>query len=66
MARTQDRSLAGRLAAYLFAGRTFDWDRDFEAKIAALTPAQVNEAMRRYLDPARLSLVAAGDFKVQR
>ncbi|HEX5476702.1 MAG TPA: pitrilysin family protein [Burkholderiales bacterium] len=66
MARTQDRSLAGRLAAYLFAGRSFDWDRDFEAKIAALTPAQVNEAMRRYLDPARLSLVAAGDFKAQR
>ena len=63
MARTQDRALANRLSSYLFMKRTFAWDVDFEAKIAALTPAQVNAALRRYFDPAKLSLVAAGDFK---
>ena len=43
--------------------RTFAWDVDFEAKIAALTPAQINAALRRHIDPAKLSLVTAGDFK---
>jgi len=43
--------------------RTFAWDVDLEAKIAALTPAQVNAAVKRHFDPAKLSLVAAGDFK---
>ena len=63
MARTQDRSLASRLGSYLFVKRTFAWDIDFEAKIAALTADQVNAAMRRHLDPAKLSIITAGDFK---
>jgi zinc protease len=61
--RAQDRALAARLGTYLFAKRTFEWDRDFEAKIAALTPAEVNAALRRHVDPARVSFVKAGDFK---
>jgi len=63
LARTQDRALAGRAASYLFLGRTFAWDSELEAKIAALTPAQVNGALAKYIDPAKLSLVLAGDFK---
>jgi len=61
--RTQDRALAGRLGAYLFAKRTFAWDIDFERSIAALTPEQVNAALRRHIDPERLSVVTAGAFK---
>jgi predicted Zn-dependent peptidase len=34
-----------------------------EAKIAALTPAQINAAFRKHLDPAGVSIVKAGDFK---
>ena len=63
MARTQDRALANRLSSYLFMRRTFAWDVEFEAKIAALTAAQVNAALKRQFDPAKLSLVTAGDFK---
>jgi zinc protease len=63
LARTQDRALAGRIGSYLFIKRTFEWDIDLEARIAALTPAQVNDALRKYIDPAKLSLVMAGDFK---
>jgi zinc protease len=63
LARTQDRGLAARITSYLFLGRTFAWDTDLEAKITALTPAQVNAALAKYIDPAKLSLVAAGDFK---
>jgi zinc protease len=63
MARTQDRALVGRLGLYSFVKRTFAWDIEFESKIAALTPAEVNAAFKRHVDPARLSIVKAGDFK---
>ena len=63
LARSQDRSLAGRLGHYLFVKRTFAWDIEFEKKIAALTPEQVNAALRRHIDPARLAVVVAGDLK---
>jgi zinc protease len=63
LARTQDRALAGRVAYYLYLKRTFAWDIDLERKIAALTPAQVSAALRKHIDPAKLSLVMAGDFK---
>ncbi|HEX6265593.1 MAG TPA: pitrilysin family protein [Burkholderiales bacterium] len=63
MQRTQDRGLAGRLGHYLFVKRTFAWDLDFEARIAALTPAQVHAAVKRHFDPAKLSVITAGDFK---
>ena len=62
IARTRDVTLAGRLAWYLHLGRTFAWDIDFEARIAALTPEQVLAALRKHLDPNRLSVVVAGDF----
>jgi len=61
LARAQDHALASRLGHYLFVKRTFAWDVEFEAKIAALTPQQVNAALRRHIDPARLSVVVAGD-----
>jgi zinc protease len=63
LARTQDRALANRIGSYLFIKRTFAWDIELESRIAALTPAQVNDALRKYIDPAKLSLVMAGDFK---
>ena len=63
LARTQDRALAGRLASYLYIGRTFAWDIDLESKLAALTAGQVNAALAKYVDPAKVSLVFAGDFK---
>jgi zinc protease len=63
LARTQDRALAGRLGSYLFAKRTFAWDIEFESKLAALTREQVNAALRRHIDPERLSVVTAGAFK---
>jgi zinc protease len=63
LARTQDGALAGRLSNYLFLGRSFDWDVDFERRIAALTPQQLQDALRRHLEPSRLAVSKAGDFK---
>ena len=50
--RTEDGPLAGRLADYLTLDRTMAFDKDLEAKVAALTVAQVNEALRTNLKPA--------------
>jgi len=63
LARSQDRGIAGRLANYLYLGRTFAWDIDFEKRIAALTPDQVRDALRRHIDPKKLSFFKAGDFR---
>ncbi len=62
VARNQDAALAGRLASYLVLGRTFAWDAAFEARIATLSADQVADAMRRHIDPGKLSIVKAGDF----
>ncbi len=61
--RGQDGALAGRLANYLYLGRTFAWDVAFEQRLAALKPDEVRDALRRHLDLKNLSVLKAGDFK---
>ena len=60
VSRAQDNELAGRLNTYLFLDRTLKWDADVEAKIKALTPEQINAAMRRHMNPAKISIIKAG------
>lgn len=60
--RSQDPGLSRTLASYLFLGRTLGWDEEFEKKVAALTPEQIVAAMRRHIDPSKLTIVKAGDF----
>jgi zinc protease len=60
--RAQDPALAGKLSGYLFLDRTLAWDAALEQKIAALTPDQIAGAMRRHIDPSRITIVKAGDF----
>ncbi len=61
--RANDPELVGTLIARKFAGRTMAYDTKFEAAINALTADQVNAAVKKYLDPAKLSIIRAGDFK---
>jgi zinc protease len=60
--RAQDPELARKLANFLFIGRTMAWDGDLDKKLAALTPADVSAAMKRKIDPAKMTYVKAGDF----
>lgn len=60
--RTQDRELAARLAGQLWTGRTMAFNAELEAKVQALGVDQVNAALKKYLDPAKISIVKAGDF----
>ncbi len=62
VSRAQDNELASRLNNYLYLGRTLAWDADLEARLRALTPEQINAAMRRHIDPARMTIVKSGDF----
>jgi zinc protease len=61
VARTDDGNVAGAWTHYLDLGRTFAFSAQTESRIRAATREQVNAAIRRYLDPARLSVFVAGD-----
>ena len=61
-ARAQDGALASGWAFYLFTGRTFAFSKAFEDAVMRLTPADVLAALRKHIDPAKVSLVKAGDF----
>lgn len=61
--RADDSSLPGELLSLERWERTMDWDAQLEAKVAALTVQQVNDAMARHFDPASISIVKGGDFK---
>lgn len=60
--RTSESALAGKLAGYLFYGRTLEHEARLEQALKALTPEQVRAALARHLDGARLRVVKAGDF----
>jgi len=62
VSRAQDNELAGRLNNYLFIGRTLQFDSELDAKLQALTPEQIIAAMRRHIDPAKITIIKAGDF----
>ena len=61
--RSQDAGLARQLATNAQYGWTMQRQAEFEQKIAALTPAQINATVRKYVDPAQISYFKAGDFK---
>jgi zinc protease len=63
VARASDAGLLGQLASHEQLGRTMQWDEQLEAKIRALTAAQINAAFRKHIDPAALTIVKAGDWK---
>jgi zinc protease len=61
--RSEDSVLAAGWTSYLYRGKTYEWSREFEAKLMAVTVAQMNAAFRKVIDPSRLSVVMAGDQK---
>ena len=65
VARTSDGGLAAALADGLYVGRTMAYYADLEKKIAALKPQQVVETFKKRIDPKRLVIVDAGDFKAE-
>lgn len=62
VARTKDGALAALLESNAEAERTMKYAAEQEEQIRKLTVEQVNEAIRKYLNPDKLVVVAAGDF----
>jgi len=62
VSRSQDRELMGLLSANAYEDRRMSYQAELEQKVQALTPAQIVEALRRHMDPARLSVFKAGDY----
>jgi zinc protease len=58
-----DDFVAVELVNGLYVGKTFTYWKDLNAKIQKLTRAEVEAAAKKYLQPAKLAKVRAGDFK---
>jgi zinc protease len=63
LGRSQDASLVRTLATQAHNGWTMKRTEEHETFIAGLTPAQVNAAAKKYIDPSAFSIYKAGDFK---
>jgi zinc protease len=58
----QDKNVATQLVGQLELGRTMEFTAGLDRAIAAVTLEQANAAFRKYIDPARLATVYAGDW----
>ncbi|HEX7379252.1 MAG TPA: pitrilysin family protein [Pirellulales bacterium] len=61
--RTNDFQLASDLADTAYVGRTMEYYSRLEASVEKLTPQRVQQALKKHIDPKRLVVVVAGDFK---
>jgi zinc protease len=63
VSRTADASIAGQIVSNLHLGRSFAYAGEQDKRIAALTPEDVKLAFRKFIDPRKLVIIRAGDFK---
>lgn len=61
--RTEDASLAQDLVQQLDLNRTTAFDQQVEDKVRALSVAEINATLKKYVDPKKFSVVKVGDFK---
>jgi zinc protease len=62
MNRSSDGVVASTWTSYLDLDRSFtSYSLAFEDRIKSLTAAEVNAALRRHLDPSKMTVVIAGD-----
>ncbi len=63
VSRSSDGSIAGQISNNLHLGRTFSFTSEKEKRVAALTPADIQIAFKKYIDPEKLVIIRAGDLK---
>jgi zinc protease len=61
--RTTDDAIAAQIVSHMDIGRTFAHEAAQEKAILELTPQKVTEAFRKHVDPKKLVIIRAGDFK---
>jgi zinc protease len=62
VARTEDSELAKILESTLAADRTMEFYAKLEQRITELTPEQVRDTFRKYIDPKKILTAVAGDW----
>jgi zinc protease len=62
VSRARDGTLTSMLVSDLHYDRTMAWDADLEARVLALTPDAIREAMNRYIDLDAMTFMKGGDF----
>ena len=60
--RADDSAVAWAWTGHLERGRSFAWNGALDARGEALTLAEVNAAIRKWIDPTRIVWSLAGDF----
>lgn len=63
VSRSQDPEMVRRLRSHAHYDRTAAFDAELEKKVAALSSDQITAALRKYLDPAQITIIKAGDFQ---
>lgn len=63
VSRTGDSAIASQLVSNLYLGRTFAYSKTREEQINNLTGDAVRLAFKKYIDPNKLVILRAGDFK---
>ncbi|MEM9701572.1 MAG: pitrilysin family protein [Planctomycetota bacterium] len=62
VSRSNDAGLASALGGQLYNDRTMAFTAKLEKAVADLTADEVNAALRKHIDPAKLFVAVAGDF----
>ena len=63
VSRTGDSAIAGQMVSNLYLGRNFAYSKTREEQINNLTADAVRAAFKKYIDPSKLIVLRAGDFK---
>ncbi|MEO8306017.1 MAG: pitrilysin family protein [Betaproteobacteria bacterium] len=63
--RAQDGALTGALATQAYLGRTWDYAAKTDAGLGAVSVADANAALRKYVKPGGFAWSFAGDFKAK-
>jgi zinc protease len=61
--RAQDGALASGWVNYMNLGRTFAWSKEFESRVMAVKASDAVAALRKHVDPKKITVITAGDFK---
>lgn len=63
LSRNSDGAIAGQLVSNLHLGRTFAYAEEQEKRIADVSIEDIKAAFQKFIDPKKLVIVRAGDFK---
>jgi zinc protease len=64
--RSREQWLCSTINSNLYQNKTMSYQADLEKKVEALTPKQIQEALKKYIDPKKLTIIKGGDFEKKR